>query len=227
MRMLTPYLSLLLFIISCGSSKPAETTNSIPQDLKTDVEYFIDSREEAFDHQFETYLGVEWGTTPTVEEELTKYQFYVVYERDGKKYPLPHQVIVTHDTIFDIQRPVLVGNGWESLLPKPFNVKEQKWWREITDADAVLSIAADHKKLILIDSVDNDWIEVFTGSTVIFNSSDTLYADTLFWDPKNDQISTTSCKLITAKGTITGANLTSDGEFTAYTIGAVFGMEHH
>lgn len=210
-------------ICSCGGNDQNDNSVSIPENLRLEVEEFIDAREEAFDHQFETYEGIDWDYPAITSNDSSIYPFAVIYERDGKKYPFKHKAIISTDTLMDILQFNHLYNNWESIMPIPYDVREEEWWFEIIQEENIENIISNSRKLQLLDSTHNSWQELFIGDVILaFGTQDTLWADTLIWNPKLGTIRASECKIKTynngASAIVFGAGFEGNSDMTKWSI---------
>jgi hypothetical protein len=219
----------VFFLSGCVGDNSSEQ-ESIPSHLRENVESFIDHREALFGHEFETYEGIEWQTAIEKFEDSMVYPFNVMFEREGTRYPFEHKAIVCADTLNDIIRFNHLFNGWESIYPQGYNVKDQVWWSELIDSENIHEIHSDQKYLTLVDTSENKWIEYFTGNVVVtFGENDSLFTDTLIWNPSGANFQTSKCTIKTYKDSnltqITGSGLGSDAEMDQYVIHSVLSTQ--
>lgn len=206
-----------------------ENEITIPQKLKTEVEKFITTKEAAFGHKFQTYEGIDWEYEPIESPDSIIYPFAVLYQRDGQLYPFKHQVISKADTLSSIQKFNYISDTWISITPKPYDVRKEPWWTEITPSKHILSFTYNNRKLELIDSTNNDWREVFFDDVVVvFKKEDTLWTDSLFWYPLSEKIVVPQFRLKTMKDsletTFIGSGFESNVDFTIWSVTSFEGM---
>lgn len=227
-QFILPILLLVFGSYACTSTSE-EDEITIPQKLKAEVEEFINTEEAAFGHEFETYEGIDWKYAPIESPDSIIYPFAVLYQRDGKLYPFKHRVISKADTLSSIQKFNYIFDAWISITPKPYDVRKETWWTEITASEHILSFTYGKKKLELIDSTSNNWREVFFSNVVVvFKKADTLWADSLFWYPHSKKIVVPQFRLKTMKNdslesVFIGLGFESDVDFTNWSIQTVKG----
>lgn len=217
---------LILGFSSCSSDRNSD--DAIQKDIQTKVESFIRKKEADFDHKFESFKGFNWDFDRIDSPDSTIYPFTVVFKRNGREYPFKHRCIVKADTLLDILEFNHLSSSWTSILPVPYDVRKESWWVELDSVVSVVNLQYDRRKLLQTDSISNTWIEVFTGDVEITTQFGTFTTDTLYWDPKRDEIKAPLCHIESRKNgksfKLEGYGLTTNSGFNTWTLDHAIGQ---
>lgn len=230
MKTCIPTIAVLLILSLFSCSNDDDTNDElIPEHIKVEIEQFIKEKESSSSHIHETFVGLDWNYSRIESSDSIIYPFAVVFRRDGRDYPLKHRCVVKADTLVDILEFNHLYKAWVSLIPVPYNVRKEDWWIELASIENVISLEFDSRRLELLDTTNNSWREVFIGNVELVTHADTLWTDTLFWNPVLDEIKAPICKIKHQKtgesSIIYGTGLTSNSKLTEWKLDNVFGQQ--
>lgn len=207
---------ILILVIACSN-------NTVPDRFHQETEQILRQEGELTPFSGSELEKIDWSTTAEHYTDSTVYPFHVNWNRNDQTYPFPYRLIIKGDSIHDLQDFNYLINSWTSVITPEFDPKDHPNWKELKDIAPTISLNFNKSELVCLDSIEQTYLEYFMGNVSMIVNDDTLFADTMVWNPFSESITARSVELHhqhedESISIIKGELLTTDPLLTNYRI---------